>query len=90
LKEYRLIKSISLPTTGTTVKITTKGGLLGEKNVTPSMKGYRESDKTITLERKLLILPAGNSAVPGCQLNAADTEELALLLRPGNEVEIRP
>ncbi len=90
LKEYRLKKSISLPVAGTTVKIITMGGVLGERNVTPSMKGYRESQKTITLERKLLILPAGNSAVPGCQLSAADTEELALLLRPGNEVEIRP
>jgi hypothetical protein len=54
------------------------------------MKGYRESQKTITLERNLQIVVAGSSAVTGCHLDAADTEELALLLRVGNEVEIRP
>lgn len=90
LKEYRILKSISLPTTAVTLKIANKGGILQQRNVAPGMKGYRESQKTITLDRKLQILPAGDSAVPGCQIDPADTEELALLLRVGNEVEIRP
>jgi hypothetical protein len=90
LKEYRILKSISLPPTATTLKIANKGGILNERNVAPGMKGYRESAKTITLDRKLQIVPTGASAVPGCHLDAADTEELALLLRVGNEVEIRP
>jgi hypothetical protein len=90
LKEYRTTKTIALPAATTTLKIVNKNGTLGEKNVTPGMKGYLESQKIITLERKLLIVPAGDSAVPGCHLQPADTEELALLLRVGNEVEIRP
>lgn len=90
LKEYRILKSIGLPAATTTLKIANKGGVLGEKNVAPGMKGYRESQKTITLDRKLQIVAVGASAVPGCHLDAADTEELALLLRVGNEVEIRP
>jgi hypothetical protein len=90
LKEYRTTKTIALPAASTTLKIVNKNGTLGEKNVTPGMKGYLESQKIITLERKLLIVPAGDSAVPGCHLQPADTEELALLLRVGNEVEIRP
>jgi hypothetical protein len=90
LKEYRMIKTISLPTTTTTLKIINKNGMLGERSVAAGMKGYLESQKVITLDRKLLIVAAGNSTVPGCHLQPADTEELALLLRVGNEVEIRP
>jgi len=90
LKEYRILKSIGLPAATTTLKIANKGGVLDEKNVAPGMKGYRESQKTITLDRKLQIVGSDASAVPGCHLDAADTEELALLLRVGNEVEIRP
>ena len=90
LKEYRILKSIALPNAAATLKITNKGGVWNEKNVAPGMKGYRESQKTITLERNLQIVVADSSAVTGCHLDAADTEELALLLRVGNEVEIRP
>lgn len=90
LKEYRILKSPGMPTAVTTLKIANKGGLLNEKNVAPGMKGYRESQKTISLNRTLQILPAGPGAAHGCHLDPADTEELALLLRVGNEVEIRP
>ncbi len=93
LKEYRISKSISVPLTPTTMKIENKGGIFGEKKVAPGMKDYRASRKTITLGRGLQIVPTeegGEAAVHGCHLDPADTEELALLLRVGNEVEIRP
>lgn len=90
LKEYRIVKSSGLPTATTTLKIANKGGVLGDKKVAPGMDGYRQSEKTITLDRKYQIVAVGPSTVPGCQLEPADTEELALLLRVGNEVEIRP
>ena len=90
LKEYRIQKSTALPSAITTCKIANKGGILHERNVAPGMKGYRESQKTITLDKKLQILPEGAGTSPGCLLDPADTEELALLLRVGNEVEIRP
>lgn len=93
LKEYRIAKSISVPLTATTMKIENKGGILGDKKVAPGMKDYRASRKTITLGRGLQIVPTeegGEAAVHGCHLDPADTEELALLLRVGNEVEIRP
>ncbi len=90
LKEYRIVKSLGLPTAVATLQIANKGGILGEKKVAPGMQGYRESQKTITLARNLLIVPAGTPAAHGCHLDPPDTEELALLLRVGNEVEIRP
>lgn len=90
LKEYRIRKSIGMPAAAATLKIANKGGILNEKKVAPGMNGYRESEKTITLDRNLQIIAAGTSTVNGCHLDAADTEELALLLRVGNEVEIRP
>lgn len=93
LKEYRIVKSVNVPLAAATMKIQNKGGILDDKKVAPGMKGYRASRKTITLARNLQIVPTtadGASAVHGCHLDPADTEELALLLRVGNEVEIRP
>lgn len=90
LKEYHISKSIGLPATAAMLKITNKGGIFGEKKVAPGMNGYRQSEKTITLDRNLHIVADGASTMNGCHLESADTEELALLLRVGNEVEIRP
>jgi hypothetical protein len=90
LKEYRILKSPGMTASAATFKIANKGGILGEKKVAPGMTGYRESQKTIALTRTLQIVPVGPADVHGCHLDPADTEELALLLRVGNEVEIRP
>jgi len=90
LKEYPIQKCIGLPQKITTLKIANKGGLLGQKKVAPGMKGYRDALKTITFSNKLQIVPTPISGVHGCHLDVVDTEELALLLRVGNDVEIRP
>jgi hypothetical protein len=82
-------------------KISSKAGIVGERRVTPGMKNYRESEKVFALEKSSLQIrsldfTAGTgegedlSPGPGFHVGVEDAEELALLLRPGNEVEIRP
>jgi hypothetical protein len=85
---------------GLRTKISAKSGLAGERRVTPGMKEYRESSKVFALEKSPLQIRALDPAAeradgadlspgPGFHLAPEDVEELALLLRPGNEVEIR-
>jgi hypothetical protein len=85
---------------GLRTKIASKSGLLGDRRVTPGMKDYRDSSKVFILEKTSLQIrsldPAkeqenGTDLSPGAGFHLAveDAEELALLLRPGNEVEIR-
>ncbi len=81
-------------------KIASKSGLVGNRRVTPGMKDYRNSAKMFALEKSPLqirALPPEAEAADGADLSPGagfhlaveDIEELALLLRPGNEVEIR-
>lgn len=81
-------------------KIASKSGLVGTRRVTPGMKEYRNSAKMFALEKSPLQIRAletageaedGADLSPGAGFHLAveDIEELALLLRPGNEVEIR-
>lgn len=81
-------------------KIASKSGLVGNRRVTPGMKDYRNSAKMFALEKSPLqirALPPDEEAAEGADLSPGagfhlateDIEELALLLRPGNEVEIR-
>lgn len=71
-----------------------KGGVAGERRVQPGMDGYRESSKRITLAKGGLLIgempAAGESPGRGFFLSGPDIEELALVLRVGNEVEILP
>jgi hypothetical protein len=85
---------------GLRTRIASKSGLAGERRVSPGMKEYRDSAKIFALEKSSLQIrpldPAkegenGGDLSPGAGFHLAveDIEELALLLRPGNEVEIR-
>jgi hypothetical protein len=85
---------------GLRTKISSKTGLVGTRRVTPGMREYRDSAKLFALEKSALqIRPLAPpdpgeddedlSPGPGFHLAPEDVEELALLLRPGNEVEIR-
>ena len=85
---------------GLRTKISSKSGLSGERRVTPGMKEYRQSSKVFALEKSPLQIRALDPSAeradggdlspgPGFHLAPEDVEELALLLRPGNEVEIR-
>jgi hypothetical protein len=102
IKEYPLVSmDLGGQKGGLRTKISSKAGIVGDRRVTPGMKHYRESEKVFAFEKSSLQIrsidptaevPAGEdlSPGPGFHLVVEDAEELALLLRPGNEVEIRP
>jgi len=79
---------------GAKTKIKGKTGILGDRRVPPSAKEYRGSDKVLSLGAGGLSIRAmpGDGEEPGSGffVSRPDMEELALLLRVGNEVEIRP
>ncbi|MDB6077627.1 MAG: hypothetical protein JWO82_1374 [Akkermansiaceae bacterium] len=100
IKEYNLLAA-DAGNLKATVQTTIAGsyGQLGDKRMNPSMKGYRDSVKIFTLTKSALKIRsakdeenspqqpgAGNR---GFLLNPEDAEELSLIIRPGNEVEIR-
>lgn len=93
LKEYPLLACDTGAVTGpVTLKIEGKTGLVGTKRVPPATPEYRASDKLLTLGRGIVIrgVPEdGDPAGRGIFLARPDAEELALVLRVGNEVEIR-
>lgn len=101
VKEYPLRAMDLAGLTGALrTKIASKSGLVGNRRVTPGMKDYRDSMKMFSLEKSSLqirALPPETEAADGADLSPGagfhlaveDIEELALLLRPGNEVEIR-
>ncbi|MCW1924674.1 hypothetical protein OKA05_19065 [Luteolibacter arcticus] len=101
IKEYPLLSAdVGSLKDGLTTKISSKSGLDGDRRVTPGMKDYRESEKVFSLEKTSLQIrsfrPAAKredgdnpTTAPGFILSEEDAEELALLFRPGNEVEIR-
>jgi hypothetical protein len=102
IKEYPLLSAdMGSHKGGLATKISSKSGLSGDRRVTPGMKDYRDSEKVFALEKTSLQIrtveedkpaegenPAAGPG-PGFRLSVEDAEELALLLRPGNEVEIR-
>jgi hypothetical protein len=65
------------------------------KRLQPGMKGFRESDKSISLAKTGLQIRAmpseagGGAMQKGFYIAPEDMEELWLVTRPGNEVEIR-
>jgi hypothetical protein len=73
--------------------IDSKGGLEGTKRLQPMSKGYRGAPKIIQLTKFPVPIVAdvpGDADPPnGIFLSIPDVEELNLLTRPGNEVEIR-
>lgn len=100
LKEYPIVRS-EPPHAGKTVAsrttISAKSGYLNGKQLQPTAKGYRESEKIIQLAKSPVQLRPLTPSVEkdtsrprGLYLKPADMEELTLLTRVGNEVEIRP
>lgn len=95
LKEYPLRLTIGAAGPGTT-KVAGKQAVDGERRFAPASAGYRGAPKVLQLEsggRVIAALPEDHDPAEmarGFYLSAADMEELAMLMRPGNEVEIRP
>ncbi|WP_367872402.1 LysM peptidoglycan-binding domain-containing protein [Luteolibacter sp. Populi] len=100
VKEYRLVSmDLAGLKTALQTKIVSKEGSSGDRPSTPGMKTYPESKKIFRLEKSSLQIRSVEYAMdgeiedlspgPGFHVAVEDAEELALLLRPGNEVEIR-
>jgi hypothetical protein len=93
LKEYPMVRSE--PTAAAlTTKIEGKSGLAGGRKVAATDPAFRNAQKSLTLAKTQLQIRGHNPADGpesgrGFFVSSADMEELSLLLRPGNEVEIR-
>ena len=74
-------------------KVSSKLAEFGGKQVAPQSKDYRASEKVILIAKpSLQIRGGGGTADPaahGIVLRSEDMEEISLLTRVGNEVEIR-
>lgn len=105
LKEYPILESKGAPSSDVKTTIAGKVGLAGERRLSPGMPEYPGAPKQLSLTRPPLVIgvlggaadgelgdgeEAAEMAANGFYLAAEDLEELSLLIRPGNEVEIRP
>ena len=100
VKEYQVAVDMGGQKGGLMTKISSKSGMVGERRSLPGTKNYREAEKVFQLEKTSLRInsvdhskgadPENLPPGPGFHLSVEDGEELSLLLRPGNEVEIRP
>ncbi len=74
-------------------KISSKSAELDGKQVAPQSKDYRASEKVIQIAKPSLQIRSGGEtpdpAAHGIVLRSDDMEEISLLTRVGNEVEIR-
>lgn len=91
--EYPIMRITgSVPNSGKTV-IASRRSTIGDRNVPPTAKDYRATSKSIQLKSPpLQIFPFDehdDTPPSGLFLSEADIEELFLLTRTGNEVEIR-
>jgi hypothetical protein len=93
VKEYRMLATVA-PGAGQKTKIEGKGGLVGERRLQAGMKGYRDASKWIQLGKGVPTIgtgvEGGGAGGKGYLLSGPDMEELSLVLRVGNEVEILP
>lgn len=94
LKEYEVRRSVEVGAGAGKTKIASKMGFSGERRFSPATEGYRGASKVILLDKPALrIAPLpeddADDLGAGLYLDGPDMEELALLTRPGNEVEIR-
>jgi len=94
LKEYPLAHcNLGSIQAGARTKIEKKVGLLEGRRLSPALDGYRGAEKVLSLGVGGLTIrpmPSDGEAGKGIYMAAPDTEELAMVLRVGNEVEIRP
>lgn len=93
LKEYPLVRSETAPPAMTT-QVEGKSGIANGKKVSATDPAFRNAQKSISLSKTPLQIRGhragdGEETGRGFFVSAADMEELSLLLRSGNGVEIR-
>lgn len=95
LKEYPLESVVGAPGGDQETRISGKSAVDDGRRYPPASPGYRGAAKVLTVERMPLVITempgeADVDVMPrGFYLAPADMEELALVTRVGNEVEIR-
>lgn len=93
IREYLALDMEGVPTAAKQTKIEAKLAELDGKRVPPQSKNYRSAHKLIQLANPTVYIRGWDGVVEkpasGILLRPEDMEELALLTRPGNEVEIR-
>ncbi len=95
IKEYPLQAVVGAPGGDQKTTIAKMSAVSGGRAFTQASDGYRGASKVLSIERMPLIIAAmpedgdAEGLARGFYLDPADMEELALLTRPGNEVEIR-
>lgn len=91
--EYPALHMASIPVTAQKTSISSKSAELEGKRVTPQSKEYRASGKVIQISKPSIIIRgwdgAGDKPAGGILLRRQDMEEINLLTRVGNEVEVR-
>jgi hypothetical protein len=93
IREYQVLHIGAIPPTAQRATISSKSAEFAGKRVLPQSKDYRAASKLIQIAKPSLQIRAwdGSDEKPpgGILLRPQDMEEINLLTRPGNEVEIR-
>jgi LysM repeat protein len=95
VRDYQVLHWGKGAKTARSGKITAKPAELGGRRMQPETAGFRAADKAIVMEKPTLQIRAwhdgGDEDIPAATilLEPVDMEELALLTRVGNEVEVR-
>jgi hypothetical protein len=91
--EYHILRMGGTPPKSGKTEIASRRSTIGDRSVPPTDRNYRATSKSLQLKSPpLQILPydgTDDAPPPGIFLSEADIEELFLLTRTGNEVEIR-
>jgi hypothetical protein len=93
VRDYPVLYFDAFAKTPRSAAISSKAAELDGRRVLPQSKEYRAADKVIMIDKPVLQIRGwdGNADKPagGILLRPQDMEEIALLTRVGNEVEIR-
>lgn len=93
IREYPVLSMSGVPSSAQRTTVSSKTAELDGKRVTSTSKDYRAANKTIQIKKPNLQIRGwdgtGEKPPGGILLRPHDMEELSLLTRIGNEVEIR-
>jgi hypothetical protein len=93
IREYPVLHIGSIPASSQRTTISSKTAELEGKRVQPQSKDYRAANKVIQIAKPSVQIRgwdgAGEKPAGGILLRPQDMEEISLLTRVGNEVEIR-
>lgn len=93
IREYPVLSMAALPATPQRSTISSKIAELNDRRVQPQSKEYRAANKVIQIQKPAIRIRSwdgtGEQPVGGILLRPQDMEEISLLTRVGNDVEIR-